>query len=173
MRAIRNATVADARSIAEVHADGWSWGFRGMVPDDIIDATDVDSLEQMWITGFTADWREGDAAFVAEDDTHVIGVVAGGPAADEYAEPPADAAEVYFIYVRDEVKGQGVGWRLLQAIERALRENGYRRAVLWVFENNARARSFYERSGWICDGTRGEHRFDYARVPLVRYTREL
>jgi ribosomal protein S18 acetylase RimI-like enzyme len=171
---IRTATLADARAIAEVHVEGWRWGFRDMLPDEIIDAQDVDRLEQQWIAGFTVDWHEGDVALLAADDTgRAIGFAAGGPAADERAEPPEGAGELYFIYVREAAKDRGIGWGLLQAIERVFREYGFRRAVLWVFEDNARARAFYERAGWVWDGTRGKHRFGCTNVPLARYAQEL
>lgn len=57
---IREATVADVRAIAEVHVEGWAWGYQGLLPDDVIAARDVDVREQEWIRGFTEDWREGD-----------------------------------------------------------------------------------------------------------------
>jgi len=41
--------------------------------------------------------------------------------------------------------------------------------VLWAFEQNARARRFYERAGWTLDVT-GEHWvLDDVPVPIVRY----
>jgi GNAT superfamily N-acetyltransferase len=171
---VREATAADARAIAEVHVEGWRWGYRGLLPDDVIDALDVDRREQQWVSGFTDDLHEGDVCFVAEDDAgRAIGFAAAGPAADEHAPPPADAGEVYAIYLREVAKDRGVGRRLLGAVEDALREYGFPRAVLWVLEDNARARTFYEHAGWVWDGTRSEHRFDRANLPIVRYAREL
>lgn len=171
---IRQASVADARAIAEVHVESWHWAFRGMLPDEVIDARNVVGREQEWIAGFTTGWREGDVAFVAEDATNrVIGFAAAGPAADEHAKPPEDAGEVYSIYVREAAKELGVGRALFSAVETALREHGFARAVLWVFKDNERARAFYKRAGWVPDGTRSEHRFDRANVTLVRYARDL
>jgi ribosomal protein S18 acetylase RimI-like enzyme len=173
--AIREATVADARAIAEVHVEGWRWGYRGLLPDEVIDALDVDRREQQWVTGFTDRWRDGDACFVAEDGAgRAIGFAAAGPSADEHAQPPDGAGEVYSIYLREAARDRGVGRRLLAAVERSLREHGFRRAVLWVLEDNARARAFYERAGWGWDGTRSEHRFDDGPdLPILRYARDL
>jgi ribosomal protein S18 acetylase RimI-like enzyme len=60
--------------------------------------------------------------------------------------------------------------------ERQVRANGYSKAWLAVVAGNARARAFYERTGW-----RGEGPFDYAAatedgpiaVPCRRYTKFL
>jgi len=45
-----------------------------------------------------------------------------------------------------------------------LRELGYSDIYVWVFEDNIRARSFYERYGFIFDGTKAE--VNYGK-PLV------
>lgn len=168
---IREATVADARALAEVHVEGWRWAYRGLFPDEVIDALDIGRYEEQWIRGFTDDWRDGDACFVAEGDETVIGFVACGPASDEHAAPPPGAGEVQLIYVRERVRGTGVGRALLARAEDALHEHGFENAVLWVFEKNDLARRFYERAGWTWDGTRSEHRFDFADVPVLRYSR--
>ena len=50
-----------------------------------------------------------------------------------------------------------------------LRERGYEEAVLWVLDDNPRARRFYEAGGWRLDGARrrGEHLG--VRTEEVRY----
>jgi ribosomal protein S18 acetylase RimI-like enzyme len=170
---IREATVADARAIAEVHVEGWSWGYRDLLPDDVIANRTIGDREAEWIRGFTEDWRDGDACFVAEDDDgRVVGFVACGPAADEHHVAPAGTGEVYSIYLREAVVGTGVGRALFARAEEALTANGFDDAVLWVLEDNVRARRFYESAGWAFDGTRGAHRFDCANRPLVRYRRQ-
>lgn len=44
-------------------------------------------------------------------------------------------------------------------------------ATLTVIRDNARARRFYERNGWILEGDDEPHDFDGIRVPFVRYRR--
>jgi ribosomal protein S18 acetylase RimI-like enzyme len=170
---IRAATVADAHAIAEVHVEGWRWGYRGLLPDAVIDALDVAERERQWVKGFTDDWRDGDACVVAERGGRIVGFAACGPAADEHVAPPARAGEVYSIYLRDGVQGTGVGRALFAEVERALRDHGFERAVLWVLEDNALARRFYEAAGWRWDGTRSDHNFECANRPILRYATEL
>lgn len=54
-----------------------------------------------------------------------------------------------------------------------LASDGYTEATLWVFEENARARLFYERFGWTADG--GTEFFERSgrRVIEIRYHRPL
>ena len=172
MTTLRPATVADARAIAEVHVDGWRWGYRGLLPDAIIDGLDVDTREAQWVSGFTDRWQEGDACVLAEDDAgRAIGFVACGPAADEFAPPPAGAGEVYALYVRDGWQGTGVGRALLTAAHDALAAHGFDLAVLWVFAANDRARRFYGAAGWRHDGVTGVHRFEGGERTVLRYRR--
>lgn len=171
---IREASRPDARAIAEVHVEGWAWGYRGLLPDEVIAARTVGDREAQWIEAFTDRSRQRDACFVAEaDDGRVLGFVACGPAADEQVPPPADAGEVYAIYLREAAKDRGVGGALMAAAEDAMRASGFDHAILWVLEANVRARSFYEGGGWTWDGTVGEHRFECDARPILRYVREL
>ena len=54
-----------------------------------------------------------------------------------------------------------------------LREIGGERAVLWVLEENARARRFYDRGGWSPDGATRVEPIGGEPVPQVRYSRPL
>jgi GNAT superfamily N-acetyltransferase len=55
---------------------------------------------------------------------------------------------VAILAVAREVEGQGVGRALLNAAEGWARGQGFRRLTLAVFEDNRRAKEFYERQGW-------------------------
>jgi RimJ/RimL family protein N-acetyltransferase len=56
------------------------------------------------------------------------------------------------IYVTPAWWSAGVGWTLMGSVLSALEAGGYRRVVLWVLADNARARRFYERAGFAADG---------------------
>jgi GNAT superfamily N-acetyltransferase len=173
---IRAATVDDARAVAEVHNEGWRWGYRGLVPQAVLDDRDDDWSEQRWVHAFTDGWHEGEATFLAEDDDgHAIGMISCGPAAQNYGPPPPEGfGEVYALYLRDGVQGTGVGRALLERGVEHLRSAGFARAVLWVIDGNERARRFYETDGWRADGETGRHRFDAGgEIAVVRYARDL
>lgn len=50
-----------------------------------------------------------------------------------------------------------------------IRRAGYRRVMLWVFRDNTRARGFYEKKGFVCNG-RTQPSFG---IEEVCYQREL
>lgn len=57
------------------------------------------------------------------------------------------------LYVLPEKWGSGVAAELHDRALAALRGAGVETARLWVLEHNVRARRFYERRGWLPDGT--------------------
>ena len=65
-----------------------------------------------------------------------------------------DAGELFALYVDPDFWGRGVGRALIAAARARLVAEGYRWAVLWVLEGNARADRFYRADGWAPDGAR-------------------
>ncbi len=56
------------------------------------------------------------------------------------------------LYVVPEWWGKGVAAELHDRALEIVRELGFTRCHLWVLEENARARRFYERRGWQGNG---------------------
>jgi len=107
-------------------------------------------------------------SFVAELDGEVVGFVDVGESRDGDAE-----GEVYAIYVDPDHFGAGMGRELIRAAELRMRELGYADVILWVMEDNPRARRFYEAAGWTLDGTRRPIEIFGIEVPEVRYQKKL
>jgi ribosomal protein S18 acetylase RimI-like enzyme len=53
----------------------------------------------------------------------------------------------------------------MEAALAAIRERGYREAILWVLAGNHRAQAFYERRGWNRDG--GDRPGEYPGVTFA------
>ena len=66
---------------------------------------------------------------------------------------PGTVGEVYAFYVHPDHWGSQVANELMLATISALGDDGWPLARLWVLRDNPRARRFYERHGWIVDGT--------------------
>lgn len=59
---------------------------------------------------------------------------------------------VYSLRVMEPFRGQGIGTRLILHAEQLLRERGYRWVLIAVAKTNRRARSLYERLGYVVYG---------------------
>jgi ribosomal protein S18 acetylase RimI-like enzyme len=140
---IRTATVADAAGIGRVHAESWRTTYRGIVPDEYLDAIDV------------GEWSERQRRNMVEapdDQVSLVGEIEGEIVAWAVAGPnrgprPDHAGELYAIYLLPEHQRQGVGIRLTVAAAGRLREVGIGSMVVWVLARNHQARAFYEALG--------------------------
>ena len=163
---IRRAIPADARPIAEVHVRTWQEAYRGIVPDAVLDALDVDERERSW-NEWIGTPPEGAETFVADEHGAVVGFVNVGR--DRSGE--AGVGELNAIYLREEHWGRGIGQALMERAVAALSAAGYDEAVLWVLADNVRTRRFYEAAGWAADGA--EQELEGLGLPEVRYRRRL
>jgi ribosomal protein S18 acetylase RimI-like enzyme len=157
---VRRATAADARAIAEIQVETWRAAYVGVMPQETLDALDVDQRTGAWSQWIAADWS---AQFLAERDGEAIGFVSAGPSRLEEG-----TGEIYAIYVRPQAWDTGSGRALMDAAASWLAER-YSEAVLWVAEENPRARRFYERYGWTPETTRMEEVAPGATVSEVLY----
>ena len=137
---IRPAAMSDVASGAACHLACWREAYADMVtPERLVALTsDVDAKIELWRTVIA----EGGPLVVAVEDDSVIGFIAAGP--DE--EPDLDVAfQLRVLNVRRAYWGTGVAQRLY---DHAV---GERDAYLWVLRDNARARGFHARNGFVPD----------------------
>ena len=66
-------------------------------------------------------------------------------------ECPGDA-EIICIHSLPGNWGRGYGSAMMDRLLADIRREGYRRVMLWVFRDNVRARGFYEKKGFVCNG---------------------
>jgi ribosomal protein S18 acetylase RimI-like enzyme len=159
MKSARPATADDTRGIAEVQVATWRGAYRHVFPAEVLDALDVEERERMWQRVLA---NEDMAVFVTEEGGPVNGFVSVGASRDVPGE-----GELYAIYVHPDAWGSGAGPALMAEGRRWLAER-YPAAILWVLEDNPRARRFYEREGWTADLTRVDV-VSGVEVPEVRY----
>jgi len=158
---IRRASVADAADIADVHVRTWQAAYTQVFGTERLAGLDVAARATRWARVI----GDGEAVYVADDDGRIVAFVAVGPAVDE----DGRVGELYAIYALPEAWGSGAGRSLIRAGVQALHDAGYGEAILWVLEDNPRARRFYEREGWELDGAEKEDDFLGVRVAEVRY----
>jgi ribosomal protein S18 acetylase RimI-like enzyme len=154
---LRAARAGDADAIASIWYSGWGDGHLGNVPDELVA---IRTKESFWerVPARIADTTVA----LAGDDVAGFVMVVGD--------------EVEQVYVSGEHRGSGIAGTLIAEAERQVKANGYDEAWLAVATGNARARRFYERSGWADAGA-----FDYPAstddgpipVPCHRYVKKL
>ncbi|TDW15817.1 GNAT family N-acetyltransferase [Kribbella kalugense] len=152
---LRRARAEDAGAVAAIWYAGWRDGHLGHVPDELVAFRTEESF------GTRAAQRVADTtvALVGDEVAGFVMVVGD---------------EVEQVYVSGDHRGSGVAGTLLTEAEQQVKANGHSEAWLAVATGNARARRFYERSGWTDGGA-----FDYPAavdggsvpVPCHRYVK--
>lgn len=167
---IREAVLADVEPIAVVHVATWRAAYRGIVPDHILDNLSLTRRQANWRR--TLEQPGGQENLVCLAGEQLLGFASFGPTRDEDNDA-AVTAELMALYVHPEHWRQGCGTRLWQEVQRRV-AGRYQEITLWVLCDNARARQFYERIGFVeePDRIKSLPRFD-AEVYEVRYRRSL
>lgn len=145
---IRQAKRSDIENIASVQVSSWNTTYRGLLPDEIIDARTVESR----IENMSTHWKgfEGDLVsrivLVAENDTkNIIGFAAGG---DIFHSGYSYDSEGYAFYVLEEYQQQGIGTLLMDELVTFLVSMNFKSMIIWVLEENP-ACEFYVKLGGI------------------------
>lgn len=164
--------MVDAEAISLVHVRSWQSAYRGLISDEILDGLDatLDRRIAYWRRMLTGD-QVGGVHLVAEHDGQVVAFLSAGPARDD--DLGGRPAEIPVIYAIEEAWGQGHGAGLMNEAFRRLAESDYSNVALWVLDTNSRARAFYEKGGFIADGSTKVAEVNGAQVAEVRYVRPL
>lgn len=166
---VRRAVPADARAIAEVHVRSWQAGYRGLMPDELLDGLSPADREPMWREA--ASGRAGAGAlFVAERDGRLVGFCAlAAPSRDDDAGD--GVAEIGAIYVDPEAWRGGAGRALMDVAVAHLRSEGWQELTLWVLRDNQPALDFYAAHQFRPDGA--EQFYERSGTTGIRLRRSL
>lgn len=162
---IREGTEDDIESIANLHAQSWRASYRGILSDDYLDRRARRDRLAIWQNRFSSTRIKPMFVLVAELDVRLAGFICVFPDEDAVFGSFLDN-----LHVAPDLTGQGIGRQLLsEAARRLLRDGSPVGLYLWVFEQNHRARQFYERAGAIAVGSAENPMPDGKRVLSVRY----
>jgi ribosomal protein S18 acetylase RimI-like enzyme len=138
---VRPARPEDLYGAALARIASWHAAYTGLVPQDFLDAMDPAAIAAAWATSITTGRSR---LYVAAAGSEVVGYAGVGPERGG----PAEAGELYALYVHPDSWGTGTGRALTDAALGDLWAAGCSTVSLWVLEANERARSFYRRYGF-------------------------
>lgn len=155
---VRPATEADAGAILEVAHNGWRDTYH-----KVLSPAAIEDVLSRWYSqdSFRRRLRGLD---VVERGGRVAGYVQHGASGE-------GVHEVFAIYIDPSMRGLGAGWALWQEVHRAASVTGRQRIELWMLEDNAIGRQWYDRQGGtvvgsqlirFLDGDKTELRYRFA-----------
>lgn len=132
----------DRAAVSRVYEASWKYAYRGIIPDAYLDSIPTGQWTNQIDT-------PGRCNLILLDGEKVVGTSCISPSRfPEWA----DWGEIISIYLLPEYLDKGYGGLLLAAAVNGLQEWRYNRIFLWVLEENARARRFYEKHGFLPSG---------------------
>ena len=137
---LRSAEPDEAGVIAALHLRTVLVAYANIFPPDAPPPT---------VRELTDDWRArlgASRVFAAIDDGTLVGVVVAGAY--------EGAGQLSRLHVDPMRWGEGIGRALYDRCIADIELSGHHDITLWVLERNVRARSWYERLGWIDTGRR-------------------
>ncbi len=167
---IRKAEIKDAPGVAKVHVKTWQSHYKGQVPDDYLDSLSIEKRTNVWIKIFS-NQKPKTASFVSGEEGVILGFCSVGPSRDVGV--PHETGELYSIYLDSSKQGQGIGSVLMKAGLDFLKEQGFKKATLWVLKTNVKTISFYEARGWKADGTEMKDEKNGFVFEEIRYSIDL
>jgi GNAT superfamily N-acetyltransferase len=170
---VRSPEITDAQEIARAKNDSWRVGYRGLLPDSILDGLDDTRSTTQWVRwlryGYENAGLRAEIRVTTDAARQVVGVSSFG--ADRDLPNDANRGELWVLYVAPSHWGRGHGYALLRDAEEALATTGRLDLALWVLEANDQARRFYERAGW--SGDDGRKPFGDSGLYEVRYRKQV
>ena len=164
----RVAVPDDAAEIAQIHVRSWQEAYRGLLPQDFLDALAPAQRTGGWRESLAAQTPPTPAAVVITDKQAILGFARVCPTRDE-EEQDKLVGELSSIYLRPDTWRQGLGRQLMTHALDLLREAGNAAATLWVLQGNTRAIAFYEANGWSADGALKHATIADVPVTEIRY----
>jgi len=163
------ATPADAPAFASVICESWKAAYADIItPEEMAAKTDIEKRTAAFLKILSEGMGQ---YYLAFDGETPCGLCTSRSSRD--ADLP-DYGEVVAIYTLKEYWGCGVGKMLMNTALAELKRLGYQKVLLWAFERNARARRFYEKYGFVFDGTYKDSNFaDKEATREVRYRIDL
>lgn len=153
MISVRDAKYEDMALAADIMVTSFRTAFADFVsPETMRASTNPDNCRAM----LESIYREGKMHFLIGGDQGFL-----------CWQETADGAEIVAIHSLPVSWGTGLGHAMLTE---ALKQIGDRSVCLWAFKKNTRARRFYEKHGFCCDGKGRASEFDGALE--VRYTKK-
>jgi ribosomal protein S18 acetylase RimI-like enzyme len=161
---MRAGQPTDASQIAGVQVRSWQVAYRGVFPGEWLDRLTVEERLPFW-ERYLSD--NDTATVLAEIEGVVVGFALLGADRDD-----PSRGKILAIYLDPLVWRRGIGRALMLVSEKTLSER-FSTAILWVLDQNERARRFYEAVGWVHDGTSKPMVIFGRGATEVRYRKEL
>ena len=130
----------DLLEISNIYESSWKYAYKDIIPQDYLDSIPTGH----WASSIN---KNGMNNLVVIENGRIIGTAS---ICKSRWQQYSDYGEIVSIYFLPAYMGKGFGQHLLKRCIEELNILGHDKILLWVLEDNQRARSFYEKNGFSC-----------------------
>lgn len=138
---IRNIVETDIPAVVDIQFEGWKTAYKGIIEESYLNSMNKKEREQKRKNDYNKS-----LFIVATLNNEVVGFCRYSENVISTDGEDCDC-EVMSLYVKPELKQQGIGKTLLNYAKSDLRNKGKRKMVLWCLKENYPSRRFYEKMG--------------------------
>lgn len=139
---VRNVKKEDLKTVSEIVVRGWQTAYRGIIDDKYLDSLSVEENYQARLK----DYKEH-GFIVAEINNEVVGFCRY-TINNLFSQEVKDVdCELCAIYVKSDLKRQGIGKALFNYVIQEQKKNNNKNMILWCLKENYNSRKFYEKMG--------------------------
>ncbi len=161
---IRKVKNGDEKTLAYIQTESWKSAFNTILSkEDLEKYTNIGKATEMYSHLLRENIANGYILSI-NNEPHCIAY--WDKARDEDME---GYAEIICIHSLNKNWGKGYGSIMMEHILKEIKDAGFKKVFLWVFEENHRARSFYEKYGFVLTGKSKI----FSHATEVMYAREL
>ena len=139
---IRDIKKEDIPQVVDIQISGWRTAYKGIIDDEYLENMNYEERIKMR----QKDYKET-GFIVAEHDNEVVGFCRYTDNMEKTPETPEVDCELRALYVKPELKHNGIGKKMFQYAVNEFKNIGKTKMVLWCLKDNVLARKFYEKMG--------------------------
>ncbi len=164
---IETAKESHVAELARIHVQSWQTAYVGIAPQELLDSLSIEGRKE----SFRDTIKNGsEQTHVGIVDGRIIGFTTIGRCRDDNTD--GTVGEIWGIYIDPVHWRKGFGTRLASWALQKMEKRGFKKIVLWAFEDNAAGACFHDSLGFQLDG--GVKLVDkYGPARIVRYSREM
>lgn len=138
---IRNITEKDIPQVVDIQVNGWQTAYKGIIDDEFLISMNKEKIIEQRLQDYmlghfiVAIVNNEIVSFCRYDE---VTVSPDGEGFD---------SELMALYVKPELKHQGIGKKMFGFVTTALRNSGKVKMILWCLKDNYPSRKFYEKMG--------------------------
>ncbi|MEA4816953.1 MAG: GNAT family N-acetyltransferase [Lachnospiraceae bacterium] len=143
------ANIQLAEDMGYVHSKSWQKAYRGIIPDHVVDAFTPEKRTEVFKEAIASRPEE---YYLFKANSIPAGIALLHKSHEKNAVDTD--GEIYAIYFHPDFWGTDVTHKAFEFCINRLKERGFTKINIWVLEDNKRARKFYEKYGFVFDGSK-------------------